>query len=432
MMLNSLQDSGLLPADPILQLNLFGKPEFFLDGNLIKRLPSLAGTATLVYLVCHSQPVARETLYNLFWPESTEAQAKANFRAVLSHLRKRVGGYLIITRNSVGFDHTQPYRLDIMLFEKEVSAVLHGAGAEPLDVKRAGDLKSWLALYREPFLAGFSGNLASVFDAWAVQQRARLQRLAVLALKRLVGYLEAGDFYDVAAVYNGRFLALNPLDEAATRRQMWLLARLGKGQEARSWYETCRQQLEEGLETAVSPTTEAAMLAIEKLTWPPPVLLPEPDPAFTPEQPQLDSLVARMAARENEGILTLLERDGETAVSLAVAAAHHIHQQQPGRFLHGIFLLDMIKISSLDEFILKLSGTLPSKKNIVQSVKQSLQAQESLLILTHFEHLVENTDIVDFLLGLVFAESKSCIVVCSKKRLMLQAEQIMLIDYASS
>ncbi len=99
-----------------LTIKLLGNVSVELGDELITGLPSRKAEALLVYLVCHERPFPREFLTNLYWNDRSQKQALANFRSVLSGLRHKLGSFLIITRQTVGFNHESDYWLDIKAF----------------------------------------------------------------------------------------------------------------------------------------------------------------------------------------------------------------------------------------------------------------------------------------------------------------------------
>ena len=47
-------------------------------------------------------PVARDKLAALLWPDSEPAQARNNLRAVLSNIRKQLRDHIAATRRTIG------------------------------------------------------------------------------------------------------------------------------------------------------------------------------------------------------------------------------------------------------------------------------------------------------------------------------------------
>ena len=68
--------------------------------------------ALLVYLNGTGRACPRPVLANLLWDQGSEHQLMNNMRVLLSNMRRELGSYVAITRESVAFDRAAPYWLD--------------------------------------------------------------------------------------------------------------------------------------------------------------------------------------------------------------------------------------------------------------------------------------------------------------------------------
>lgn len=99
-------------AMPNLQIELLG--HFFLryDGEPLARLHQARQQELLAYLVLHRRaPQARRHLAFLFWPDSTESQARTNLRQLLHDLRRALpaaGTFLQMDAQSVRWQPRMP------------------------------------------------------------------------------------------------------------------------------------------------------------------------------------------------------------------------------------------------------------------------------------------------------------------------------------
>ncbi|MEM7537060.1 MAG: hypothetical protein AAF639_33100, partial [Chloroflexota bacterium] len=85
----------------LLTIRLFGYPELFLlESPLRHKLPHKA-LALLYYVAVEEQPVGRETLIALLWPDTPPKAGKQSLRNLLSQLRKPLGEYVEITSRTV-------------------------------------------------------------------------------------------------------------------------------------------------------------------------------------------------------------------------------------------------------------------------------------------------------------------------------------------
>ena len=71
------------------------------DGEPITGLASRKAEALLVYLACTAKPQSREKLAELMWEERSQSRSLSSLRVVLSSLRKHLGEFFIITRDTV-------------------------------------------------------------------------------------------------------------------------------------------------------------------------------------------------------------------------------------------------------------------------------------------------------------------------------------------
>ncbi len=134
----------------------------------------------LVYLACTGRAHPRPVLADLLWDRGTEAQVTNNMRVLLSNLRRELGPYLTITRDSVAWNGAAPHWLDA----HELAQTLNQAptlGQSPSQRDPTGQLSSvglthltqGLKLYRGEFLQGFSLRGGRGFEAWLLLERER-------------------------------------------------------------------------------------------------------------------------------------------------------------------------------------------------------------------------------------------------------------------
>ncbi len=220
-----------------------------LTGFVSSKAPAL-----LCYLAVTGRPHARSALAALLWTEMPEEDARRSLRVVLVNLRQALAPHLHITRETIAFDRTRPYWVDVERFE----VALHGpedARDSAPDVER---LRAAVALYRGDFLEGFYARDAPAFEEWTTVQRERLRHRATHALHTLVdAYTARGDY---AAGIDAclRLLALDPWREDAHRRLIRLLALSGQRDAALQRYERTRRILAD--ELGVEP--DAATMAL--------------------------------------------------------------------------------------------------------------------------------------------------------------------------
>jgi DNA-binding SARP family transcriptional activator len=188
--------------------------------------------------------VRRELLRGMLWDEADEERAAGNLRTALYLLRRalEVGGapegLLEVRRDAVRTSAGAECQLDIRVFEEKAWAGLQKETAE------VDPLMAAATLYRGDFVEDLDAD-------WCLPERRRLFDLHLAVLRALVERLTALNLYEAAVSYASRWLAADPLDEAAHQALMRLYAALGQPARVAEQYEQCRQLLQ--AELGISP-----------------------------------------------------------------------------------------------------------------------------------------------------------------------------------
>ena len=415
----TILDQQRSESDPTLKLFLMGSLVIELHGETMASLASRSVTAMFIYLMAHERPIPRETLADFFWDERTQAQASANLRATLSRLRKRLGDYLVVTRQTVGFDH-QPggYWVDAFAIEHTLQQQL------AQDKPDIAALEQALAWYKGDFLAGFYLSESRGFEEWIVVQRERLRHLAVQALGRVVEHhLEAAN-YPQSLAYAQRWVTLDPLDEAAHRQLMWLHMRGGKRNAALQQYRKCQKLLDEELGVEPERRTTDLFDRFRTLSVPPPLHLPELTTPFVGRQKELAQIIDRS---QRHSLLTIIGPGGMGKTTLAIKAAHYLAQQSLVPFLDGVFYVPLAGLPSatlLADAIAAALGVNPQNAPGPESyLIDYLSDRELLLVLDNFEH--SRSDSSRHLLKRLIENAPGLkIIIASRQRVGLAAEHV--------
>ncbi len=252
--------------------------------------------AILVLLAVEHRPFAREELAALLWPESDDESARGALRRTLSVLRVALGDrWLLVDRSTVALDPGGVW-VDLRAVEASVGAA------------SAAALRDAAAAARGPFLAGFSLRDSPDFDDWRATRAVAIERTVADVLDRLVVATEADGDVVGAVAAAARRVDLDPLDEAAQRRLMRLLAVSGDRAGAIRQYRACVAILER--ELGVAPLAETTALyeavrderpaAVEPVAFaahpPPPTRLP-----MVGRDAPLAGLLAGHAAAASDG-----------------------------------------------------------------------------------------------------------------------------------
>jgi DNA-binding SARP family transcriptional activator len=246
-------------------------------------MPRRQVRALLYRLAAEAQPVGRDSLCFLFWPDARETVARHNLSRLLTLLHHSLPDPAILN------SHDDRIELRRACLWSDTRALLDLHAAWRADGLRDA-LRQAADLYRGPFLDGFSLPDSPEFDLWASQQRERWERLALQMLAALVDALALDGDYAGAIAYAQRALAIDELAEDVQRRLMELYALAGQRSAALRQYERCITVLERDLGVDPAPETQAvyrALLRGDALATRPAAATPVPPAARNSETPLL-------------------------------------------------------------------------------------------------------------------------------------------------
>ena len=238
---------------PTLHLRLFGGFSLTYADQQPSNLTTMRLQSLLAYLVLHREvPQQRQHLAFVFWPDSSEAQARNNLRQLLHQLRQvfpAVDNYLSIDAHVVHWHPVTPFSLDVAQFE--------GALAEADAAQRSNDQFTLQAaleraddLYRGDMLPG-------CYDGWILPEREGLHQRHLQALEHLLRLFEERSDLATAIRYAQRLLGLDPLSEDLYRRLMHLYALKNDRASALHVYHTCVTTLQREMGVDPDPATQA-------------------------------------------------------------------------------------------------------------------------------------------------------------------------------
>ncbi|HVN52880.1 MAG TPA: BTAD domain-containing putative transcriptional regulator [Anaerolineaceae bacterium] len=254
-----------------LALSFLGQYDVRLDGRPLTGFQSDKARALLAYLTVESgRSHRRERVASLFWPESSEATARASLRSALANLRRLANDAeaqtpcFIITPETIQFNLQGEVWLDVAEFnrmfpsEGNITAVLDPS-SQLLEAARSA-----LSLYRGNFLEGLTIKNCPEFDNWAYQISVSLQNRASHAFGQMAGYFERCGEIGQALGYARRRLELEPWQEEAHSQFIRLLAKSGDRSAALNQYEASRRILADELGVEPSPDTIRLVEAIRE------------------------------------------------------------------------------------------------------------------------------------------------------------------------
>jgi DNA-binding SARP family transcriptional activator len=207
----------------------------------------------LAYLLLHrGAPQSRQHIAFLFWPDSTDSQARTNLRKALYDLRQALpeaDTFVDADDHTVRWRVDAPLVLDVAAFEEAL--------AESEQAARDDDARARQALARAADL--YEGDLLpGCYDDWIQAERERLHARHLGALEQLAELHEQARDVRAAIETAQRLLRHDPLHEPAYRRLMRLHAAQGDRAGALHVYHTCVTILERELGVEPGEATQRA------------------------------------------------------------------------------------------------------------------------------------------------------------------------------
>jgi DNA-binding SARP family transcriptional activator/predicted ATPase len=409
----------------MLQIDLFGGVAIRVDGQRITDLATRKAEALLIYLVCNSQPHQREALADLLWDDLPAERAAGNLRLTLNQLRKRFAPFLDITRQTIAFRQDVECRLDVEAFARRIATTPH-------DVERLAEA---LGLYRGDFLQGFHLRDARGFSEWQAGQMEYWQQQARTHMRTLVDSYASHSNYTEALRWASRILTLDPLDEAAHRQVMLLLARSGQRAAALRQYRACRQIMQQELEVDPEPATEALYQRISRMATQRPHNLPTCTRTLLARTAELARLYTWLATPASR-LMSIIGPGGSGKTHLALTVGWRVVNEYLGPCSDGVFYIPLIThdesasliddtgllIAIAEQLQIRFSG----KSALFDQLIQQSRDKELLLIIDNGELLSPSARLA---LGTLIQHIPAMgILVPSRERLKLRAEHVLDIN----
>ncbi len=241
-----------------LSIRLLGSLRVDLDGVPVSDFKSDKVRALLAFLAVEAdRPHPRDSLAWLLWPDSPNRVARTNLRSALANLRKVISDphasppHLLIDRETIQFNRASDHWLD-------VSELVSFPLETRIDSAQLEHFEKAIALYKGPFLSGFSVSDSAPFEEWVLIKREQVSRRVMVALCGLAAYYEQQGEYEIAQANAWKLVELEPWNEEAHRQLMRVLALGGQRSAALTQYEACRKALAKELN--VEPSQETAAL----------------------------------------------------------------------------------------------------------------------------------------------------------------------------
>ena len=224
----------------MLRARLFGALSAEVDGRPVPPVPGFKARSLFAFLLVHPGPHPRIRLAGLFWPDLTDARARASLRVALFTLRRTLedvhgDGYLVADRTSAGLAPDRPRDIDVERFDEFLAAGDPAALAEAV------------ALYGGPLLPDLP-------DEWVLEAQDDYRLRVAGVCERLGDHAEQAGDLPAAAEWARRAVRFEPLRESGHRALISRLGQAGRPAEALAAYHRCAAVI--SAELGVEPSAE--------------------------------------------------------------------------------------------------------------------------------------------------------------------------------
>jgi DNA-binding SARP family transcriptional activator/tetratricopeptide (TPR) repeat protein len=316
-------------ANMDLHIQLLGGFDISFEGSPVSGFHQPRLQTLLAYILLNRQALhPRSSIAFLFWPDSSDKQARTNLRRLLHTLRRALPQserFLALTTETIQWRNDGSFLLDLAQFEDH----LQQAAAAGTPEHRQAALQKAVSAYGGDFLPGFH-------DEWILAERERLRSLYADALTQLAALYEAERDYRAAVDVARRLLHLDMMQESTYRLLMQLHLFNNDRAAALAIYHRCTTVLNEELGVEPSPLTEELYLRVLRLEMA--TQEPSPRPRSTPALPlvgreeewRLLEQVWRRARIEGPSLLVLQGEAGVGKTRLAEELVNSARRQGMG------------------------------------------------------------------------------------------------------
>jgi DNA-binding SARP family transcriptional activator len=225
-----------------LRVRLFGTPLVTYGGKPVRFVAARTLQLLAYLLLGRDRPIARDQLAYKFWPDSSEAEARANLRRHLHRINgplDDVSGrrWFETSDKAIAFDSKMPLDLDVARLE----------AADP----NAPDASAVVDLYAGELFEGCD-------EEWLIPHRERLRTAYLRLLAGLVDRYRGERRFAEAIALSRKILDVDPFREDALRTLMSLQYESGDRSSALAEFQGFRERLQ--LEIGTDPMRETQSL----------------------------------------------------------------------------------------------------------------------------------------------------------------------------
>ncbi|MBL7495711.1 AfsR/SARP family transcriptional regulator [Frankia nepalensis] len=234
-------------------MRLLGDVTILQDGDVV-RVSSAKALELLGLLIARrSNPLAREAVAAVLWPDERPEVTRRQLRQALWRLNGALPRTPVLHASRGG-----RLQVDVAAFASIDLVMLEEAHAATADVAGA-DLSDGQAERLEGAAAGYGGDfLAGFHQEWCLPERTRVQEIHLSVRDQLIGYCASRGLVARALAHGRAVLDLEPARETTHRLLMRLHHRHGDRAAALRQYRRCVEAL--AAEYGVAPSAPTSLL----------------------------------------------------------------------------------------------------------------------------------------------------------------------------
>ncbi len=242
------------PASPSITAHLLGTFSFSVNDATVQSWPTGKGRAVFKYLLAHhDQPIPRDVLMDVFWPQAGPEAARNSLNVALHGLRqalKTVTDKPVILFEEGAYCINLEFHIwiDVDEFDRHVQAGRR-LEANGQVTKAAAEYEAAIGLYQGDFLSG------DFYEEWPVLTRERLRVTYLDNLDRLSHLYFDRKQYAACIAACQQILARDNCREDAYCRLMQCYSRQEQHHLALRQYQTCVEALRSELNVDPAPAT---------------------------------------------------------------------------------------------------------------------------------------------------------------------------------